>query len=67
MNFIDPEHLQGVMNGLNSSSNSSRQILQALSDSKAPYFKLSFKPPTGFFLMPGLNLVSKISEKLLHK
>jgi hypothetical protein len=40
---MEPAHLQGVMKGLDSSSASSRQILQALPLSNLPW--LSFKPP----------------------
>jgi hypothetical protein len=43
MNFIEPAHLQGVMKGLFSSSESSKHILQAFPDSKPPNLVESFK------------------------
>ena len=53
MNFMDPAHLQGVMNGLPSSSVSSKQILHALPLSNPPFI-LSFKPPIAFSFFPPL-------------
>ena len=44
MNFIDPSHLQGVMNGFSSVSVSSRHILQALPDSIV-FPSVSLRPP----------------------
>lgn len=58
INFIEPAHLQGVINGFPSSSVSSKHILQAFPLSKAAAPFMSFpKPPA--LTSPGLFIPLK--------
>lgn len=68
INFIEPAHLQGVIKGLSISSLSSKQILQALPDSKAVPFYPAFRPPTRFLsLVPLKELNTKRDTYLILK
>lgn len=67
MNFIDPVHLHGVMNGFPSSSVSSRQILHALPLSEYPLPTLPFNPPPSTFSLGFPPLKYDVRSALLQE